>query len=153
GALTARYYGETAELLPKYAWYVESSQERTWPVASLKPNDLGFFDVQGNVFTWCQESYKPYRLSKETIIDTEDGLVIVGTGERVLRGCSFFNIATRVRSACRSYNVPTLRQKYIGFRLARTLPLDGSTALPQTPEGDRREQGDGAKNAQKGTPL
>ncbi len=60
GALTSRYYGETEELLPKYAWYQKNSQERTWPVGSLKPNDLGLFDVQGNVFTWCQESYKAY---------------------------------------------------------------------------------------------
>jgi hypothetical protein len=32
-------------LLPKYAWYANSSKEQTWPVASLKPNDLGLFDV------------------------------------------------------------------------------------------------------------
>src|SRR6516225_191938 len=50
GASTARYYGETEELLPKYAWYLRNSQEQTWPVGSLKPNDLGLFDVQGNVW-------------------------------------------------------------------------------------------------------
>ena len=60
GAVTSGYYGETDELLPKYAWYNKNSQEKTWPVGSLKPNDLGLFDVQGNVFTWCQESFKPY---------------------------------------------------------------------------------------------
>ena len=60
GALTSRYYGETEDLLPKYAWYLKNSQERTWPVGSLKPNDLGLFDVQGNVFTWCQEKLKTY---------------------------------------------------------------------------------------------
>jgi formylglycine-generating enzyme required for sulfatase activity len=130
GAVTARYYGETEELLPKYAWCIENSQERTWPVGSLKPNDLGFFDVQGNVFTWCQESYKPYPQSKESSKDTEDDLVIVSTRDRVLRGGSFFNVATRVRSACRSYNVPTLRQVYIGFRPGRTLPV-GPTGSPQ----------------------
>jgi formylglycine-generating enzyme required for sulfatase activity len=130
GAVTARYYGETEELLPKYAWYIENSQERTWPVGSLKPNDLGFFDVQGNVFTWCQESYNPYPQSKKPSKDAEDDLVIVSTQDRVLRGGSFFNVATRVRSACRSYNVPTLRQVYIGFRPARTLPL-GSMGSPQ----------------------
>jgi formylglycine-generating enzyme required for sulfatase activity len=40
GALTARYYGETEELLSRYAWYEKNSQERTWPVGSKKPNDL-----------------------------------------------------------------------------------------------------------------
>ena len=47
GAVTSRYYGETEELLPKYAWHVKNSQERTWPVGSFKPNDLGLFDVAG----------------------------------------------------------------------------------------------------------
>ena len=64
GALTSRYFGETEDLLPKYAWYTKNSQEKTWPVGSLKPNDLGLFDVQGNVYTWCQESYKAYPQGK-----------------------------------------------------------------------------------------
>jgi hypothetical protein len=40
GAATSRYYGETRELIPKYAWYQENSKDRSWPVGSLKPNDL-----------------------------------------------------------------------------------------------------------------
>ena len=47
GAVTSRYYGETEELLPKYAWYEKNSKEQTWPVGSLKPNDLGLFDMHG----------------------------------------------------------------------------------------------------------
>ena len=76
GAVTTRYYGETEELLPKYAWYNKNSQDRTWPVGRKKPNDFGLFDVQGNVFTWCQESFKPYRKAKEneTTEDKEDVL-------------------------------------------------------------------------------
>ena len=76
GALTSRYYGETEELLPKYAWYNKNSQERTWPVGSLKPNDLGLFDVQGNVYTWCQESFKAISSEKErkSAEDKEDVL-------------------------------------------------------------------------------
>ncbi|MGH7171458.1 MAG: formylglycine-generating enzyme family protein [Gemmataceae bacterium] len=58
GAITSRYYGEMEELLPKYAWYNKTSQEKTWPVGTLKPNDFGLFDVQGDVYTWCQERYK-----------------------------------------------------------------------------------------------
>ena len=71
GAVTSRYYGETEELLPKYAWYQKNSQEQTWPVGSLKPNDLGLFDVQGNVYTWCQESYKGYPTVKEGEADED----------------------------------------------------------------------------------
>ena len=124
GALTSRYFGETEDLLPKYAWYTKNSQEQTWPVGSLKPNDSGFFDVQGNVFTWCQESYKYLSTgpkARKPVEDKEDELVwsliqIV----RVLRGGSFDNQASVVRSAYRYNDVPTNRPFNNGFRPART---------------------------------
>jgi formylglycine-generating enzyme required for sulfatase activity len=120
GALTSRYYGETEELLSKYAWYNKNSQERTWPVGSLKPNDLGLFDVQGNVFTWCQESFKGYPQGEEVSEDKEDVLTIVSTNSRVLRGGSFLLHASNVRSSLRDLNVPSVRYDNLGFRLART---------------------------------
>ncbi len=129
GALTSRNFGETEELLPKYAWYYKNSEEKTWPVASKKPNDLGFFDVQGNVWTWCQESYRPYPQGNEATEDTEDDLVIVSTVGRVMRGGSF-GYPCVVRSAQRFTFVPSFSDVDSGFRPARTLPLDGLTALP-----------------------
>ncbi|MGH7170077.1 MAG: formylglycine-generating enzyme family protein [Gemmataceae bacterium] len=124
-ALTARFYGETEELLPKYAWYNKSSQGKTWPVGSLKPNDLGLFDVQGNVYTWCQDSYKP--LLKATDQDEEahqdDGVVIKSTQKRVLRGGSFNHTAEAVRSAYRNSSEPGNKLHFYGFRPARTLPV------------------------------
>ena len=122
GAVTSRYYGETDELLPKYAWYFKNSQERTWPVGSLKPNDLGLFDVQGNVYTWCQERYKAYPAGKgdEAVEDKEDELVVTSTDRRVLRGGSFSDPASHVRSAYRDLTVPADRDLMLGFRLART---------------------------------
>jgi formylglycine-generating enzyme required for sulfatase activity len=138
GALTSLYYGETEELLPKYGRYLKNSQERTWPHGSLKPNDLGFFDVQGNVFVWCQERYKKYPTAKgdEVVEDQEDGLVVTSTDGRTLRGGSFNYQASGVRSAYRDLYVPSLRINYIGFRPARTLPL-GSVTAP-TAEGGRK---------------
>jgi hypothetical protein len=120
GALTSRYFGESDELLPKYAWYIKNSQERTWPVGSLKPNDLGLFDVQGNVFTWCQESYKPYPQREEVSEDKEDTLTIVSTNSRVLRGGSFSFHASYVRSSDRTNYVPSTRYGSNGFRPVRT---------------------------------
>ncbi len=139
GALTSRYYGETEELLPKYAWYNKNSQERTWPVGSLKPNDLGLFDVQGNVFTWCQESFKGYPQGEEVSEDKEDVLTIVSTNSRVLRGGSFSVPASYVRSSYRNSSVPSNRNSSLGFRLARTLPS-------QNPQGDTCGACQGAKS-------
>jgi formylglycine-generating enzyme required for sulfatase activity len=136
--LTSRYYGETEELLPKYAWYQKNSKEKTWPVGSLKPNDLGLFDVQGNVYTWCQETFKPYPIGKRdrdaAAEDQEDDIVIESTRVRLLRGGSFEHRASIVRSAARGASVPTYKNAAFGIRVARTLLLDGFTALLPSPE-------------------
>jgi formylglycine-generating enzyme required for sulfatase activity len=123
GAVTSRYYGETGELLAKYGWYSQNSKGRTWPVGGKKPNDLGLFDMHGNVYTWCQESYKDYPTPKDNkaIDDKEDVLVIDRKTSRVLRGGSFFNQASDVRSANRTWYEPQFRDPYVGFRPARTV--------------------------------
>jgi serine/threonine protein kinase/formylglycine-generating enzyme required for sulfatase activity len=124
GAASSRYFGETDDLLPKYAWSSKNSAERSWPGGILKPNDWGLFDMHGNVFTWCQETYKPYPQVKEASEDKEDDVLVVGTSSRVLRGGSFYNQPSDIRSAYRNDNVPTNWYYSLGFRLARTLPFE-----------------------------
>jgi serine/threonine protein kinase/formylglycine-generating enzyme required for sulfatase activity len=136
GAVTARFYGETDELLPKYAWYNNNAQERAWPVGTKKPNDLGLFDAQASVFTWCQEKYKAYPASEgeETVEDREDDLEVIRTENRVLRGGTFTWHAWTVRSAYRTFNVPGFRTFLTGFRPARTLRLDSLAAYHLPPK-------------------
>jgi eukaryotic-like serine/threonine-protein kinase len=120
GSVTSRYFGETDELLSKYAWHSKNAEETKWPVGSRKPSDLGLFDVHGNSWTWCQESFKAYPQGKETSADMEDELIIASTVTRVMRGGSFTSPALLVRTACRVYNVPTNHNRSVGFRAART---------------------------------
>lgn len=122
GATTRRYYGGSDELLHEYAWYQKNSQDQTWPVGSLKPNDLGLFDAQGNVFSWCQESYQPYPEGPAgTPSEDREDLLLNETQPRVLRGSSFFNQPSITRSAYRYPIAPTVRINYSGFRVARTI--------------------------------
>ena len=124
GAATSRYYGESAQLLGKYAWFQPNSQEQSWPVGTKKPNDLGFFDLHGNAWCWCQERTNDYpKTPGRAVEDKEDKVDIIKDKDaRVLRGGSFVHPASNVRSAYRDRAVPTYRNLNIGFRPARTLP-------------------------------
>jgi formylglycine-generating enzyme required for sulfatase activity len=125
GALTSRYYGETEELLGRYAWYTKNSQDKKMlPPGSLRPNDLGLFDTLGNALEWCQNGVYYYPLGRiEAIIDTEDVRdidIINAAPGRALRGGAFSLQPRNVRCADRYGVVPGFRNGYAGFRTART---------------------------------
>jgi formylglycine-generating enzyme required for sulfatase activity len=128
GAVTSWHYGETDDLLPNYAWYVRNSEDHSWPVGTKKPNDLGVFDVYGNVYTWCQESLKSYPEGTDVSDDAEDDLVVDDKAYRVLRGGSFTSRIPNIRFP--SY--PRLYQGVFGFRLARTLQSVSASASSGT---------------------
>ena len=58
GAISSRFFGDDEEMLPRYGWFIKNSQGQCWPGGLLLPNDLGFFDLLGNVKEWCQNSYR-----------------------------------------------------------------------------------------------
>jgi formylglycine-generating enzyme required for sulfatase activity len=127
GAVTSRSYGESEELLAKYGWYSQNSAERTWPVGGKKPNDLGLFDMHGNVWNWCQERYSgeyPRSEDENPIDDNEDGLTINSQDSRLLRGGSFDVQPVGVRSALRAASAPATRGGNVGLRPARTLTTE-----------------------------
>jgi formylglycine-generating enzyme required for sulfatase activity len=126
GAATRYFFGESEELLGRYAWYGKNGQNRTWPVGSLKPNGLGLFDMHGNDWEWCQDAPKPYRSNEagKAIEDIEDGTEINNGQVRLQRGGSTMSdTAPAVRSANRNlFNGPLFVQWNTGFRMARTCP-------------------------------
>ena len=125
GAVARYSFGESEELLPKYAWYRDNSQNKTWPVGSLKPNDLGLFDMHGNAFEWCQDSQKLYGAdgNGRATEDLEDLAEITDSRRRILRGGSEWHPSSFARSADRYSEMPTDRNGIFGFRPARTLPF------------------------------
>jgi serine/threonine protein kinase/formylglycine-generating enzyme required for sulfatase activity len=123
GTATSRYYGVAETLLANYAWYQANGQNRTWPVGSLKPNDLGIFDMLGNAWEWCFDIYvdRPQR-STAVSDDTVAIQPVEDRVPRVLRGGAFDVHPQFLRSASRVDTAPANRDAVIGLRPVRTYP-------------------------------
>jgi formylglycine-generating enzyme required for sulfatase activity len=122
GTGTKRYYGETESLLPRYAWCQINGKNRTWPVASLKPNDFGLFDMQGNVSEWANDLFSGPD-SKDAAADAPNTNTVSDSSRRGLRGGSFNIYPPLVSSGFRSMQQPSIRFFSFGFRPSRTYPL------------------------------
>ena len=117
GADTGFSFGESDGLLVQYAWFEANSLDKSHPVGSLKSNDLGLFDMHGNAWEWCQDAYDEQSVPRGHGRDKED---ITDKNSRVLRGGSFLDHASFVRSADRLRYAPSNRNNFVGFRPART---------------------------------
>ena len=95
------------------AWYDGNSGGETHPVAQKQPNELGLFDMSGNVYEWCQDWFGKYSNNSQT-----NPTGPKGGDYRVNRGGSWFNIARNCRTSFRSFNSPSFHFDYLGLRLA-----------------------------------
>jgi formylglycine-generating enzyme required for sulfatase activity len=119
GTITKRYYGQTTNLLSKHAWYLANSPDHAQPCGSLIPNDLGLFDMLGNVYEWMQDRIG-YSLKSSDNINISES--IKDTDPRLVRGGGFDSRASLVRSAFRNAPLPPDRLSLYGFRPSRTYP-------------------------------
>jgi formylglycine-generating enzyme required for sulfatase activity len=107
--------GDYAGDLDAMAWYDKNSGNKTHAVGTKLPNAFGLFDMHGNVWEWCQDwNHDSYTGAPG------DGSAWLSGGEqkyRVLRGGSWFDIASYSRSATRYWDTPGHRLKLLGFRV------------------------------------
>ena len=100
-------------------WLYPYAGNWTHPVARKKPNELGLFDMTGNVAEWCQDRFGAYTLN--TLPDPCGP----DTGSyRVARGGSYDNCVANSHISVRKWYKPETSAGYLGIRVALTLPND-----------------------------
>ena len=122
GTTTEWSFGNDESKLGNYAWYGRNSGGKTQVVGQKLPNAFGLFDMHGNVWEWTQDCWHNNYVGAPT----GGNAWTTGCAEngRVLRGGSWDNLPSYLRSADRSRFNPGYRNNIngigYGFRLART---------------------------------
>ena len=110
-----KYSGSNDE--NEVAWYDKNSGSKTHEVGTKKANELGIFDISGNVWELCTDWYDGAYYENSTDINpvnTKSSVL------RVIRGGSWFYDAGLLRVGYRFYYTPSNTFYSLGFRLART---------------------------------
>lgn len=118
GTTTKWCFGDNPSQLGEYAWYEVNSSQQTHPVGEKKPNQWGIYDMHGNVWEWCADTWHPNYQGAPT-----DGSVWGGTinndnySRFLLRGGSWNNSAYGCHSLYRNSFTRYYSNEVIGFRV------------------------------------
>lgn len=119
GQESRKYNYAGSNSLDVVAWYNGNSALKAQEVGHKVPNELGLYDLSGNVYEWCWDRFSKY--SAEDQIDPSGS----GTMDyRVFRGGSWSHGAEYSRNSFRLAYPPERRGNNLGFRMVRTYKKD-----------------------------
>jgi formylglycine-generating enzyme required for sulfatase activity len=108
-----KYSGK--KLAGDVAWYERNSENHEHPIGRKKPNELGIYDMSGNVEEWCSDFYATTYGSKNTV---EDPKGPSGGKSHVVRGGAYNMNVDEVGVTRRAGYLPNTKSMSLGFRLA-----------------------------------
>jgi formylglycine-generating enzyme required for sulfatase activity len=107
-------FGNDSSQLRNHGWFDGNSRGKTHRVGEFPSNSWGLYDVQGNVYEWCEDWYDETYYSKSPSMDP---LGPMNGEERVIRGGSWNSREGQCRLSKRDSLIPYLRNSKTGFRL------------------------------------
>ena len=113
GSKSRGYKYSGGNSLENVAWYSSNSIDSTHDVATKQPNELGIYDMSGNVWEWCNDLYGSYSSSSQT---NPQG--VSNDRSRVYRGGSWRYFHNQCRVSVRFNGPPLYQYDCIGLRLA-----------------------------------
>jgi formylglycine-generating enzyme required for sulfatase activity len=110
--------GDDVQQLELYAWYKGNAGSHSHPVGEKAPNAFGLYDMHGHMWEWCWDRYGEDYYRHSPVDDPQgpsSGSLRIERG-----GDGWNNDPPHLRSAYRDHQVPSLRFRDLGFRVART---------------------------------